>query len=149
MREHEMRRVVQRLITAVSGVVVYSSVMVGATSSPGTPFLKAVESGMVGLTMEGAGDGDKLVLTFENVGREPVSIQVQQGETEIPLRPVLVISSPQARNIDLPAGKSTTITLPQVGQNRLVSGKIVLEKTQDGMRTSFEKATFGSSKHSK
>jgi len=147
-----MRRLVQGLITTVSGVLVCSSGMIAAANPPGTPLLKAVEGGMVNLTIEAAAAGDKLVLTFSNVGRGPVSIQVQQGETKIPVPTshVLVISSQQARNIDLLAGKSTTITVSQVvGQNWLVSGKIVFEKTQDGMRTSFENATWGASKHSR
>lgn len=153
MKGHEMRRrIIQRVIIAVSGVLVCSGVMVAATDSSRTPFLKAVDGGMVNLTIEAAAEGDKLVLTFSNVGRGPVSIQVQQGETKIPVptSQVLVISSPQARNLDLPAGKSTTITVSQaVGQNWLVSGKIIFEKTQDGMRASFEKATWGASKHPK
>jgi hypothetical protein len=139
-----------RILVVCSYLLIESVLMLAATNSPRTPFLRAVEGGTVNLTMEAAADGDKLVLTFANVGHEPVSIQVQQGETEIPFAArVLVISSPQARNIDLPAGKSATITVSQVGQNRLVSGKIVVEKTQDGMRRSFEGATIGASKHSK
>jgi len=142
-----------RILVVCSYLLIGSMLMLAATNSSRTPFLKAVEGGMVSLTMEGAADGNKLVLTFANVGREPVSIQVQQGETEIPVRAatvrVIVISSPQAQNIDLLAGKSTTITVSQVGQNRLVSGKIVFEKTQDGMRTGFEEATIGAAKHSK
>jgi len=140
-----------RILVVCPYLLIGSVLMLAATDSQRTPFLKAVGGGMVNLTMEGAVDGDKLVLTFANVGREPVSIQVQQGETEIPVSTsiVLVISSSQARNIDLPAGKSTTITVSQVGGNRLLSGKIAFEKTRDGMRTSFENATIGAAKHSK
>jgi hypothetical protein len=145
-----------RIFVVCSCLPIGSVLMLAATNPPRTPFLKAVEGGMVKLTMEGVADGDELVLTFANVGREAVSIQVQQGETEIPIRAaatparaVLVISLPQARSIDLPAGKSRTITVSQVGGSRLLSGKIVFEKTQDGMRTSFENATTGAAKRSK
>ena len=97
---------------------------------------QALNKGTVSIRLEGIDGGKNLILTIMNRSDKAVSLLIPKGEASFPSKnpspQKITISLPKAQTIRIEAKKEVSVTLPQAGSQRLISGNISFELAPGG-----------------
>jgi len=86
---------------------------------------KAYEGGKIELTFTGKDEGENLELKIKNLTAAPLAIIVEKGETTFEFTfNKISLMAPQERELQLPGSQEVTVTFPQSGKGRFVSGSM-------------------------
>ena len=97
---------------------------------------QAINTGKISIRIEGIDEGKNLILTMTNLEDKALSLKLPEGTAQFPsknpLSNKITIAVPKTQIIRLDPKKEASVTVPQAGEQRMLSGQLSFELAPGG-----------------